>query len=65
MHHFFGVISEQDLEAVKYAALRKHSVKKSKEPHIKAILDDAFELAMNHTGNVINNEHTNNERDAG
>lgn len=61
MHHFFGVISEQELEAVKYAAMSKHSVSKSKEPHIKAILDDAFELVMNHTENTINNGHTSNE----
>ena len=61
MQHFFAVISDKELEAIKIIAMNKHSVKKSKQPHIKAILDDAFRLAMERNGNNIDNGYEDNE----
>ncbi len=38
-----GVTDEWHVESIKEVAMRRFNVKKTRRPHIKQILDDAFE----------------------
>ena len=49
----FGITPKERIEMLKDTAMARHNVKKSRQKHIRRILDEAFELLEEYAPNVL------------